>query len=97
MERMPQSPSSIPRSGPHRAHGCIRREGTAKVAPETVRQAVGGGCQSGWGRLLSVTNAIGAGSCRQGDTDWAWAGRPGAGGGGYPPPPFQCIPLNGAV
>ena len=29
------------------------------VAPAAVRQAVGGGCQkSGWGRLLSVTNAV---------------------------------------
>ena len=46
--------------------GCIRREGTSEAAPEAVRQAVGGGCQSGWGRLLSVTNAIEAGSCRPG-------------------------------
>ena len=29
--------------------GCIRREGTAEAAPEAVRQAVEGGCQSGWG------------------------------------------------
>ena len=34
--------------------GCIRREG----ATEVVKRAVGGGCQSGWGRLLSVTNAV---------------------------------------
>ena len=47
--------------------GCIRRDG----ASEAVRQAVGGGCQSGWGRLLSVTNAIEAGTCRQGDSGWA--------------------------
>ena len=51
--------------------GCIRREGTAEAAPEAVRQAVGGGCQSGWGRLLSVTNAIEAGTWRQGDSGWA--------------------------
>ena len=38
---------------------------------EGVRQAVGGGCQSGWGRLLSVTNATEAGTCRQGDSGWA--------------------------
>ena len=49
--------------------------------------AVGGGSQSGWGRLLSVTNAIEAGSWRQGDSGWALAGRPG-GGLLY----FQCIP-----
>ena len=41
--------------------GCIRREGVS-AAPEAVRQAVGGGCQSGWGRLLSVTTAIEAGT-----------------------------------
>ena len=53
--------------------GCIRREGTctSEVGPEAVRQAVGGGCRSGWGRLLSVTNAIEAGTWRQGDSGWA--------------------------
>ena len=39
-------------------------EGTSDAALEAVRQAVGGGCQSGWGRLLSVTDAIEAGICR---------------------------------
>ena len=43
-------------------------EETSEAAPEAVRQAVGGGYQSGWGRLLSVTNAIEAGTCRQGDS-----------------------------
>ena len=51
--------------------GCIRRKGTSEAAPEAVRQAVGGGCQSGWGRLPSVTNAIEAGTWRQGDSGWA--------------------------
>ena len=51
--------------------GCVRREGTSEAAPKAVRQAVGGGCRSGWGRLLSVTNAIEAGTCRQGDSGWA--------------------------
>ena len=51
--------------------GCIRREGGSEVAPEAVGQAVGGGCQSGWGRVLSVTNAIEAGTWRQGDSGWA--------------------------
>ena len=51
--------------------GCIGREGTSEVAPEAVGQAVGGGCRSGWGRLLSVTNAIEAGTWRQGDSGWA--------------------------
>ena len=42
---------------------------------EEVAKAVGG-------RLLSGTNAIEAGTCRQGDSGWALAGRPGQGGGG---------------
>ena len=41
--------------------GCSRREGASEAAPEAGRRAVGGGCQSGWGRLLSVTNAVEAG------------------------------------
>ena len=57
--------------------GCIRRGGASEEVPGAVRQAVGGGCQSGWGRLLSVTNAIEAGTWRQGDSGWAWAGRSG--------------------
>ena len=55
---------------------------------EEVAKAVGG-------RLLSVTNAIEAGTCRQGDSGWAWAGRPG-GGGGVPPPPSNAS-LGGTV
>ena len=54
-----------------RGQGCIRREGTSEAAPEAVRQAVGGGRQSGWGRLLSVANAIEAGTWREGDSGWA--------------------------
>ena len=46
---------------------CIRRQWASELAPEAIRRAVGGGCQSGWGRLLSVTNAIEAGTWRQGD------------------------------
>ena len=38
---------------------------TSEGAPEAVRQAVGGGCRGGWGRLLSVTNAVEAGTWRQ--------------------------------
>ena len=39
--------------------GKIERVRTpSEGAPGAVRQAVGGGCQNGWGRLLSVTNAI---------------------------------------
>ena len=53
---------------------CIRRQETS----EAVGQAVGGGYQRGWGRLLSVTHALEAGTCRQGDSGWALAGRPGA-------------------
>ena len=42
------------------ARGYIRREGAAGVD----RRAVGGDGKSGWGRLLSVANAIEAGACR---------------------------------
>ena len=63
---------------------CIRREGTSEAVPEAVRQAVGGGCPSGWGQLLSVTNAVEAGTRRSGrrwlGIGWApWTG----GGGGW--------------
>ena len=51
--------------------GALEGKGTSEAATEAVGQAVGGGCQSGWGRLLSVTNAIEAGICRQGDNGWA--------------------------
>ena len=51
--------------------GRIRREGASEAAPEGVRQAVGGGCRSGWGRVLSVTNATEPSTWRQGDSGWA--------------------------
>ena len=44
-------PPSTPPHGMERRQGCIGREGASEVAPETVRQAVGGGCQSGWGAV----------------------------------------------
>ena len=47
--------------------------------------AVRGGCQRGWGRLPSVTHAIETGTWRQWDSGWAFAGRPGGGGGGTSP------------
>ena len=53
------------------AQGCVRREGTSEADPAAVRQAVGGGCPSDCGRLLSVTNAIEPGTWRQGDRGWA--------------------------
>ena len=34
-----------------RPQGCIGREGTSETAPAAVRQAVGGGYQSGWGTV----------------------------------------------
>ena len=72
-------PQSVPLSTAEREcappnayiQGCIRREGTSEAALEAVRQAVGGGCQGSWGRLLSVTNVIEAGTWRQGDSGWA--------------------------
>ena len=63
-------------------------EGILEAPPEAVRQAVRGGCRSGWGRLRSVTNAIEAGTWRDGDSGWA----PWRGGGGSPP--FQYIPAR---
>ena len=68
------------------AQGCIRRKGASEAAPEAVRQAVGGGCRSGWGRLLSVTNAIEAGTWRQGNSGWAEHRLGALEGGGVPPP-----------
>ena len=56
--------------------------------------AVGGGCQSGWGRLLSVTNAIEAGAWRQGDSGWASAERPWMGVGVPPAPPSSNASLG---
>ena len=65
------------------------------MAPEADGQAVGGGCQSGWGRLLSVKKmplklALGVretvAGYRLGPLE----------GGGVTPPPFQCIPGVGA-
>ena len=50
--------------------GCIRRERTSEPAPETFRQAVGR-LPKRLGRLLSVTNAIEAGTWRQQDGGWA--------------------------
>ena len=66
---------------------CFRREGASEAAPEAVRQAVGGGCQSGWGRLLSVTNATEAGTCRSGTVAGHRLGalEGGMGGGGTSP------------
>ena len=90
-----QDTGGSPRQSPRHAPGealeeqvCVGRGGTS----EAVRQAVGGGCRSGWGRLLSVTNGIEAGLCRQGDRGWVLAGR--RGGGMPPPPPFSCIPVQ---
>ena len=64
----------------------IGREGVPEAAPEAVGQAVGGGCRSGWGQLLSVTNAVEAGTWREG---WGVLG----GGGGHhttpPGPPWS--------
>ena len=71
--------------GAANGQGCRRREGT----PEAVGQAVGGGCQSGWGRLLPVTNAVEAGTWRQGDRNWPSAGRPRGEWGSPLPLPMQ--------
>ena len=69
--------------------GCIGREAASDGAPKAVRQAVGGGCQSGWGRLLSVTNAVPADTCRQDNCSWAMCLEPCR---GVTPPPLHCSP-----
>ena len=67
--------------------GCSRRKRASEAAPEAVRQAFGGGCESGWGQLLSVTKAIEARTWRQLSLKH-WKGRKGGGGlGGVTPPP----------
>ena len=78
-----------------RVEGCLRRDGASEAAPDAVRQAVGGVFQSGWGRLLSVTNAIGAGTCGRGGSGRAQAGRPEGGGVTSPLPmhPCHCHPV----
>ena len=59
---------------------------------EAVRQAVGGGCQIGWGRLLSVINPMEAGTWGQEDSGWAQAGRPGGGRFVHPSLPSPLTP-----
>ena len=76
--------------------GCIRREGTSEAAPEAVRQAVGGGCQSGWGGYCRLQvpwrPALGVGGGQWLGVGWApWRRR-----GGYLPA-FQCIPGAGSL
>ena len=81
-------------SGPH-DHGqrCIRRKGTPEAAPEAVRQAVGGGCRSGWGRLLSVTLSLALGV--RGTVARHRLGAVEEGGGGCPLP-LHCIADHGS-
>ena len=66
--------------------GCIRREGTSEAAPEAVGQAVGGGCQSGWGRYcrlqMQLKQAVGVRETVAGHGLGALEG----GGGGSPLP-----------
>ena len=59
------------------------------MALEAVRQAVGGGCQSGWGRLLSVANAMLALAVR-GTVAGHMLGAL-EGGGGLPPLPMHSL------
>ena len=77
----------VPRQRWGLGQGCVGR----KWAPEAVRQAVGGGCQSGWGRLLSATNAIEAGTWGSGG-QWLGILRAPWSGGGVPP---RCGPGGG--
>ena len=74
--------------GPLHRRPSAPREGASEAAPAAVRQAFGGGCQSGWGRLLSVTNAIEAGQARHALLEGAqrqWAPRTPSGPHGTSP------------
>ena len=64
--------------------GCVRREGTPGLDTrlEEVAKAVGGG-------YCRLQNAVG--TCRQGDSGWAEAGRPEGGGGGGAPHRLQWL------
>ena len=85
----------MPPAPPPPRQGCIRREGTSEAAPEAGNQAVGGGCQSGWVRVLSVTNAIDAvretvAGHRQGALE---GGSPHSNASLRPPPPCSAMPV----
>ena len=89
-----RSPSE--RMGRGGGGGCIRREGASEAAPAAVGQADGGGCQSGWAggycRLqMPLRPALGV----RGTVAGHRLGALEEGGGGLPPPPFQCVPLGG--
>ena len=73
----------------------MRREGASEAAPEAVRRAVGGGCQSGWGRLRSVMPL----RLALGVTGTVAGRRLGALESPPPPPPrsFQCTPAHGGT
>ena len=76
---------------------CRRRDWASPGPPAAVRQAVRGVCHSGWGRLLSVTNAVEAGTWRQGGSGWAIGWAPWRGGRPPPPPPGLCLKGRGPI
>ena len=67
----------------------VGREGTPEAAPEAVRQAVGGGCQSGWGAVTVGYMPLKLGRGVRGTVT---GHRLGALEGGVASPPFQGIP-----
>ena len=81
--RLPRGCQSSP--GP-----AINSKGTA----EAVRQAVGGGCQSGWRRLLSVTNAV---EHWPSGRQWLGVGWAPWGGRGTPLPMHPVLPWAAAL
>ena len=72
----------------------VEGQGPPERGPAAVRRAVGGGCQSGLGRLLSVTNATEAGTGRRGDCGLS-IGRALWRGGGVTPTPLLMHPWRG--
>ena len=65
----------------------MRREGTPEAAPEAVRQAVGGGGQSGWRLQMPLKLALGVRGTVAGHRLGALEG-----GGWVPPPPLPMHP-----
>ena len=71
----------------HKCRGIPRDASEGKGPQRRLDRRLEEVAQAVWRRLLSVTNAIEAGTWRPGDSGWAEAGRPGGGGGNLLQPP----------
>ena len=61
----------LPLVPPPAPTGASEGEGPQRRPPGAVIQAVGGGCQSGWGGYCRLQVPLEAGTWRQGDSGWA--------------------------